>query len=79
MLDRDEKKKQNTKNKEGGRGEKEMREILSIQPLLHKSLTSKQAKKTTKANNNVNKLRPGKLREITKCLLTRFSQIQVDI
>ena len=39
MLDRDEKKN------EEGRREKEMREILSIQPLLHKSLTTKQAKK----------------------------------
>ena len=34
-----------------------------LQPLLHKSLTTKQPKKTTEANNTVNKLRKGKLRE----------------
>ena len=76
MLDRDEKKNKTQKTKrEGG----ERNAGNSVYSATLKKKNPKQAKKTTKANNNVNKLRPAKLREITKCLLTRFSQIQVDI
>ena len=60
----------------GGRGLKDVPStVTSVQIPNHK--TTKQKK--TSANSTVNKLRKGKLREVTKCLLTQFSEIQVDI
>ena len=58
-----------------GKGLEEMHEILSKTTFtqIPKHKTSKKEGKTTQANNTVNKLRQGKLREINKCLLTRFS------
>ena len=42
-----------------------------LQPRLQKSLTTKQPKNDISKEHS-SKLRQGKLREITKCLLTRF-------
>ena len=72
MLDRDEKKKRGRKEGERNAGNSVYSATFTQIP------NHKTSKKMTKANSNVNKLRQGKLREITKCLLTRFSQIQVD-
>ena len=57
------------RGRERGGGVREKFAKICVQPLLHKSLTIKQPKKGHK-QTTVNKLRQGKLREITKCLLT---------
>ena len=60
----------------GGEG---VRKKFPLQSLLYKSLTTKQPNKKRQAKSTVNKLRKEKLREVTKCLLTQFSEIQVDV
>ena len=63
----------------GGGGGGGVRKKFPLQSLLYKSLTTKQPNKKRQAKSTVNKLRKEKLREVTKCLLTQFSEIQVDI
>ena len=51
-------------------------EKFCLQPPLHKSLTTKRTKKNaTSKQLSKQAIRQGKLREITKCLLTRFSKL----
>ena len=56
--------------KEGGR---QKLAKLYLQPLLHKSPTTKQQSTDISTQHSKKAIRQGKLREITKCLLTRFS------
>ena len=63
----------------GGGGDRNARNSV-YSHLLHKSLTTKRTKK-----NDIGKqlskeaIRQGKLREVTKCLLTQFSKLQVEL
>ena len=64
-----------------GRDEKIVREgkIVILSTSTSTQIPNHKTKKATYANNTVNKLLDGNLRKITNCLLTRFSQLQVDI
>ena len=77
MLKREQNERNNNKkkkNREGGRGWEDSNSCLHL--LLHKSLTSKQAKKKQRHKQTTpyskQAVRQGKLRKITKCLLAGF-------
>ena len=79
-MGRIEKNRKGVKGEGRGGGSIEIREILS-------TATSTQIPnhKTNKKKNDISKqlskgaIRQGKLREITKCLLTQFSKLQVEL
>ena len=67
------------KNWEGGGGGKIVILSTSTSTKIPNHKTSKQEKKNIGKQHSKQAIRQGKLRKIIKCLLTRFSQRQVDL